>query len=53
MAYPLNKFSTARLEDLFAQLLREMRRRDSNHIAHDVVTNSQTLRFFRSTDKLP
>jgi hypothetical protein len=48
----LQDLSTVRLEAIFSNLLKEMRRRDSERMIGDVVTNSQTLRMFRPTGKL-
>jgi hypothetical protein len=52
-AAPLKSFSTARLERLLPELLRELRQRDSKHMKGDAITNSRTLRALRKTGKLP
>jgi hypothetical protein len=50
---PLKTLSAAELDKLLSSVLQEMRRRDSDNIKGDVVSVSQTLRAFRSTNKLP
>jgi hypothetical protein len=50
---PLQYVSTDKLEALFSNVLKEMRRRDSKSMAGDVITKSQSLRLLRVTDKLP
>jgi hypothetical protein len=49
----LKTFSTARLEGLLPELLKELRTRDSNHMKADAITTSRALRALRGTTKLP
>ena len=46
-------FSTERLEGILPVLLKELRKRDSNHIKGDAITTSRALRALRGTSKLP
>jgi hypothetical protein len=38
---------------LMSSVLREMRRRDSDHVKGDVITGTHTLRKLRASGKLP
>jgi len=49
----LKSLSADQIDKLQSNLLKEMRRRDSDHIKGDVVANSQSLRMLRATNKLP
>ncbi len=49
----LSALSTDKLENLFSDVMHEMRRRDSKHMSGDVITKSQSLRLLRSTNKIP
>jgi hypothetical protein len=49
----LKKLPTHRLDGLLSLVLREMRRRKSNHLESDAITTSQTLRSLRLSGKLP
>ena len=53
LAYSLHKFSAAELEGLLSDILREMRRRDSDDIKRDAINASRSLRAQRLTTKLP
>jgi hypothetical protein len=49
----LKKLPTRHLDGLLSLVLREMRRRESNHLKSDAITTSQTLRSLRLSGKLP
>lgn len=49
----LKKLETRDLDKLMAGVLREMRRRDSEHMSNDVITGTHSLRKLRGTAKLP
>jgi hypothetical protein len=46
----LKKLSTEQIDKLLATLLRELRRRDSDHVSGDVVANTKALRRLRTSD---
>jgi hypothetical protein len=48
----LKAMPTQRLEGLLSHVLREMRRRDSDHMKGDAIYSSQALRSLRSSGKL-
>ena len=49
----LQQFETIELDKLMSSVLREMRRRDSDHVKGDVITGTHTLRKLRTSGKLP
>jgi hypothetical protein len=49
----LKKLETRELDKLMAGVLREMRRRDSEHMSNDVITGTHSLRKLRASGKLP
>ena len=51
--FALKNLETKELDNLMASVLREMRRRDSEQIKHDVITGTHELRKLRRTDRLP
>jgi hypothetical protein len=51
--FPLKQLETIDLDKLMANVLREMRRRDSDHVKRDVIERTQTLRELRASGKLP
>ena len=48
----LKNLSTEEIDKLQSNLLKEMRRRDSDHVKGDVLANSKALRLLRSSGKL-
>jgi hypothetical protein len=50
--FSLKKLETEELDDLMASVLREMRRRDSDHVKGDVINGTNTLRLQRRSGKL-
>jgi hypothetical protein len=51
--FSLKALETVELDELMANLLREMRRRDSDHVKGDVITGTHKLGKLRPTTKLP
>jgi hypothetical protein len=51
--FSLKKLENEELDDLMASVLREMRRRDSDHVKGDVINGTNTLRRLRRSGKLP
>lgn len=49
----LKDLDTKELDDLMANVLREMRRRDSIHLKHDVINGTHKLGKLRRTGRLP
>jgi hypothetical protein len=49
----LRNLETKDLDALMASVMREMRRRDSDHVKGDVITGTASLRKLRGTSKLP
>jgi hypothetical protein len=49
----LKQFKTMALDKLMASVMREMRRRDSDHVKGDVIDGTKTLRMLRASGKLP
>jgi hypothetical protein len=48
----LKGMPTHKLEHLLSKVLREMRRRDSDHIKGDAISTSQAIRSLRASGKL-
>jgi hypothetical protein len=53
VGFSLKQLETVDLDKLMADVLREMRRRDSDHVKGDVIDGTRTLRKLRSSGKLP
>ena len=51
--FSLQHLETIELDKLMSSVLREMRRRDSDHVKGDVITGTHTLRKLRASGKLP
>ena len=51
--FPLKQLPDKELDKLLANVLQEMRRRDSDHVKGDVINGTQNLRKLRGTSKLP
>jgi hypothetical protein len=47
------EMSAARLDEVMSILLRELRRRDSDHMKGDAIQSSLQLRSLRGSGKLP
>ncbi len=51
--FSLKDLNTTELDDLMASVLREMRRRDSDHMQGDVINKTHKLGKLRRTGRLP
>ncbi len=49
----LKRLTNHQIDKLQSTILKEMRRRDLDHVKGDVVANSQALRTLRASTKLP
>lgn len=51
--FSLRSLETTELDNLMASVMREMRRRDSEHVKGDVISGTHKLGKLRRTDKIP
>jgi hypothetical protein len=51
--FSLKDLETKDLDDLMASVMREMRRRDSDHVKGDVINGTHKLGKLRRTGRLP